>query len=126
MRLKMNRLDNVLNDILWSIFGDYGVDNLAIDEAIEAISDLIEAEREVTKEYKTLEDKYKVAIELAAEYRLESEMNLVRFAHLLEATKPKVLYGTKYPDPRPCTKNSHFIEHEQSDCGCGYTKGMSK
>ena len=40
--------------------------------------------------------------------------------------KHHILYGTKYPDPRPCTKNSHFIEHEQSDCGCGYTKGMSK
>lgn len=40
--------------------------------------------------------------------------------------QPKILYGTKYPDPRPCTKNSHFIEHEQSDCGCGYTATMRK
>lgn len=39
--------------------------------------------------------------------------------------KHQILYGTKYPDPRPCTKNSHFVEHEQSDCGCGYTKKLT-
>lgn len=82
----MNRLDNVLNDILWSIFGDYGADNLAINEAIEEIQ----------------------AVYAAEGYEKKSH----------------ILYGTKYPDPRPCTKNSHFIEHEQSDCSCGYTEGM--
>lgn len=36
--------------------------------------------------------------------------------------KHHILYGTKYPDPRKCTKTSHFVEQE--DCQCGYTKGM--
>lgn len=43
-----------------------------------------------------------------------------------DESQTTVYYGTKYPDPRPCTKNSHFIEHEQSDCGCGYTATMRK
>jgi len=31
--------------------------------------------------------------------------------------KHQILYGTKYPDPRPCTKNSHFVDEKVCSCG---------
>ncbi len=41
-----------------------------------------------------------------------------------DESQTTIHYGTKYPDPRKCSGNNHYVEDDKTDCSCGYTEGM--
>ena len=98
---------------------------LHLIDTVENIKQIFKDEGYVTTDVKEKTDKLvQEMVNLHA--RMNQDMIRLGLTSTPVKETPNVYHGTKYPDPRPCTKNSHFIEHEQSDCGCGYTKGMSK